>query len=320
MKAFYENQIAHQILEGVLAKESAGHAYLIHGADGLGKRHFAMQFAMSLLCEQADKPCGHCKACVKMMHGTHPDFEVIEPTGKSESITVEMVRSLRMSCAIKPNESRYKLYLIANIHRMTPGALNAFLKTLEEPPCHVVFLLTCPAMQLLTPTILSRVTPVPLFAVSDQTVRQVLQADFAQTAEELREQAVALSEGNIGKARQILSDDEFSQSRQLAIDFCNAIAKKQEYQLLLQLSGFGRDKQKVIVLLQDVGAMMRLALRDKITHGQSSACPALTQYLTQKQLLQLLEVCADGQQRLQSNANYNLSLNAIVARIGQCVN
>lgn len=319
MNSFYGNETACRMLATLVGREHPGHAYLIYGADGLGKKTFATYFAKSLLCGGTNRPCFSCPSCVKMQHGTHPDFRVVDETTKSGVIAVDTVRALRLDCAIKPNEGDYKIYLIPNIERMTEGAFNAFLKTLEEPPRHVVFLLTTAGTELLAPTILSRVTPIGLFPLSDEQVRDALAKDFQNTEEVLREQAIQLAEGNLGLARSILSDAGFAQREEQAATFCKALATGQEYTLLRLLTQFERDKPALRELLERVQLTLRGALRARVDRSWN-ASPGeqhLSQRLSQKQLLDLLDYLGDTLQRLNGNENYNLKMFALAAGIGQ---
>lgn len=317
MSSFYGNETACRMLASIVERERPGHAYLIYGADGLGKKTFAAHFAKSLLCEGSRKPCFSCPSCIKMQHGTHPDFKVLDETTKSGAIAVDTVRALRLDCAVMPNESTYKIYLIPNIERMTEGAFNAFLKTLEEPPKHVVFLLTAAGTELLAPTILSRVTPIGLFPLPDEIVREVLERDFSATEVSLREQAVALSEGNLGLARGMLSDAGFAEREERVRAFCKAIALRQEYSLLLLLMQFERDKPALQELLSRLLLVVRGALRFRVDGSRTVQLEEqkLAEHLSQKQLLDLLEYLADALNRLSGNENYNLKMFALAAGI-----
>ena len=133
----------------------------------MGKKTFARWFAKLILCKGETKPCGVCSACRKITAGTHPDVQIWEEETKSGMLSVGFVRDLRRDCAILPNESDYKIYIIPHMERMNDSAFNALLKTLEEPPKHVVFLLTAPNPDELADTVRSRVVPIQLYPLTD---------------------------------------------------------------------------------------------------------------------------------------------------------
>lgn len=322
MNPFYGNETATRMLASLTEGGHLGHAYLFYGADGLGKKTLATQFAMRILCGGEVKPCLSCPACIKMQHGTHPDFKIIDEVTKSGAMTVDTVRSLRFDCAVKPNEADYKIYLLPNIERMTEGAFNAFLKTLEEPPRHVVFLLTAAGTELLAPTILSRVTPVPLYPLDEQTVFEALAADFSKTEERLRRQAALLSEGNLGVARAILSDAGFADREAKVQAFCDTVALRQEYALLRWLVQFDRDKAALQEVLERVLWAVRGALLCRVDSSRTPKAEEekLTQRWSSTQLMDLLAYLEEMRQRLAGNGNYNLTLFALAAGIGRRMN
>ncbi|MBL8615553.1 MAG: DNA polymerase III subunit gamma/tau [Deltaproteobacteria bacterium] len=132
------------------------HAFLFTGARGVGKTSAARVLARALNCEQPDgiEPCGQCPMCVEIRGGACPD--VIEIDGASNN-SVDDVRELRDSVRYLPQRGKRKIYIIDEVHMLSRGAFNALLKTLEEPPDHVVFIFATTEPQKIPETILSRV-------------------------------------------------------------------------------------------------------------------------------------------------------------------
>jgi DNA polymerase-3 subunit gamma/tau len=132
------------------------HAYLFCGARGVGKTTAARAFAKALNCVRGPtpEPCGTCRSCTEIGAGTSPDL--IEIDGASNN-SVEDVRELRDTVNYLPTAGRFKVYLVDEVHMLSKAAFNALLKTLEEPPAHVVFLFATTEPNRILDTILSRV-------------------------------------------------------------------------------------------------------------------------------------------------------------------
>ncbi|HML47368.1 MAG TPA: DNA polymerase III subunit delta', partial [Clostridia bacterium] len=120
----------------------AGHAYVLNGPAGVGKRTLALLCAQTLFCraETGRRPCGECPPCLRFAHGNHPDSFLLEAEG---SLGVEAVRALSFALQERAYEAGAKAVRILGADRMTVQAQNALLKTLEEPPGRTVFLLAC---------------------------------------------------------------------------------------------------------------------------------------------------------------------------------
>ncbi|MBR5426645.1 MAG: DNA polymerase III subunit [Clostridiales bacterium] len=161
---------------GVALTGEPGHAFLLVGPSGIGKKTLAREFAKGLLCAHptADGACGTCPNCHYMQAGTHPDYkELLLPAGE-KNIKVADVRSKILSdVGIMSQIADRKVYLI-DADGLAEEGQNALLKTLEEPPKHVVFLLTVSDESKLLPTILSRTVSIRLLPNTEEEVKKVL--------------------------------------------------------------------------------------------------------------------------------------------------
>lgn len=144
-----------QALSNAIATHRIGHAYLFTGARGVGKTSTARIFAKALNCIAGPtaEPCNECDACIGISAGE--DVDVLEIDGASNR-GIDEIRQLRQNVSIRPSRSRFKIYIIDEVHMLTREAFNALLKTLEEPPNHVKFIFCTTEATKIPITILSR--------------------------------------------------------------------------------------------------------------------------------------------------------------------
>jgi len=157
-------------IQNALASNKIAHAYLFCGPRGTGKTSMAKLFAKALNCEEGfGHQCNKCDNCHSVTDGSHPD--VIEIDAASNN-GVEEVRDLIEKVKYLPIKGKYKVYIIDEVHMMTSGAFNALLKTLEEPPAHVVFILATTEPHKVLPTIVSRCQRYDFTKVEDDAIRE----------------------------------------------------------------------------------------------------------------------------------------------------
>ncbi|MBR6641761.1 MAG: DNA polymerase III subunit gamma/tau, partial [Clostridia bacterium] len=144
-----------KILKNQLKTGKVSHAYIFSGTRGTGKTTAAKVFARAINClnPRDGEPCNECEACKSILDGTTPD--VIEMDAASNN-GVDNIRTIRQEVAYSTTGLKYKVYIIDEVHMLSGGAFNALLKTLEEPPANVVFILATTEEHKILPTILSR--------------------------------------------------------------------------------------------------------------------------------------------------------------------
>ena len=142
------------VLQGALEAGRVGHAYLFSGPRGVGKTTTARLIAMTANCQSGGKkPCGECESCLSVRSGSHPDVLEIDAASNN---SVDDVRELRGKVDLAAMRGGKKIYILDEAHMMSRAAFNALLKTLEEPPEHVIFILATTEPEKIIPTILSR--------------------------------------------------------------------------------------------------------------------------------------------------------------------
>lgn len=143
-----------QTLKNAIIQNRIAHAYLFCGPRGTGKTSIAKIFAKTLNCTNSqDAPCGVCENCKMAANGSHPDIIEIDAASNNG---VDEVRNLIDKVKYAPMQGKYKIYIIDEVHMMTSGAFNALLKTIEEPPAHVIFIFATTEPNKVLPTIISR--------------------------------------------------------------------------------------------------------------------------------------------------------------------
>ena len=193
-------------LKNALATGKIAHAYLFAGPRGTGKTTMAKLFAKALNCEEGiGCQCNKCKNCVAITEGNHPD--VLELDAASNN-GVDEIRELIDKVKYGTILGKYKVYIIDEVHMLSTGAFNALLKTLEEPPEHVIFILATTEPHKILPTILSRCQRYDFNKVSEKDIKERIKAVLLNENVEYNEQAidliVNLADGGMRDALSIL--------------------------------------------------------------------------------------------------------------------
>jgi DNA polymerase-3 subunit delta' len=218
----WDNIVGHEwavdLLKGAIANKRTGHAYLITGPRQVGKTTLARTFAQALNCldESVEaRPCGRCRPCILIGSGRHPDIRLLLPevSGRGKfTIKIEQIRSLQQELSLTAAEARYKVAILKQFDAANASAANAFLKTLEEPPNHVILLLTAAEADTLLPTISSRCRTIALRPLPAWQIEQVLQEQHQVETEQARLLA-HLSNGRLGWAIQASREPVVLQER-----------------------------------------------------------------------------------------------------------
>lgn len=176
-------------LKNQIKADRIGHAYLFCGTRGTGKTTVAKIFAKAVNCEHPvdGSPCGECQSCRAITEGS--SMNVIEIDAASNN-GVDNIRQIREEVTYRPTEGRYKVYIIDEVHMLSAGAFNALLKTLEEPPSYVIFILATTEAHKIPITILSRCQRYDFHRISIDTIASRLSDLMEQEQVEVEERAI----------------------------------------------------------------------------------------------------------------------------------
>ena len=327
MGNFYGNKNALVQIGSALKNDKLNHAYLICGVEGIGKTTFAKYFAKSILCNDKKQSenglfaCGVCSSCSKFDNGSHPDaveYGNMESSGKN-SFHVKETRELKLETYVKPNESDYRINLLYNIQSMTTSAANSLLKILEEPPEHVIFIMTCDNKNALMPTVISRVIPINLAPLHVQEVYDAIINLMQISDSKLAETAAMQSDGILGKAldfitEQTQEDEKESKKKSINIqELANILIQGNAYNSLAAVSKIENDRQKAIMLIEELRELFAQILRGneiKLTNKKS-----FNSHLTISKISVIIEKLGELNEKLQANANVQLILTILVDTI-----
>ena len=176
-------------LKNQIQTDRIGHAYLFCGTRGTGKTTVAKIFAKAVNCQHPveGSPCGECAMCRSIAAGT--SMNVIEIDAASNN-GVDNIREIREEVAYRPTEGRYKVYIIDEVHMLSIGAFNALLKTLEEPPEYVIFILATTEAHKIPVTILSRCQRYDFKRISIETISERLRELIGKEDLDVEDKAV----------------------------------------------------------------------------------------------------------------------------------
>jgi DNA polymerase-3 subunit gamma/tau len=329
-------------LKNAVAQNRLAHAYLFVGPRGTGKTSTARILAKSLNCVKGPTvtPCGECDNCREIAAGN--SLDVIEIDGASNN-SVEDVRQLRENVRYAPAKGHYKIYLIDEVHMLSPAAFNALLKTLEEPPAHVKFIFATTEPQKVLPTILSRCQRFDLHRIPANLIAKHLQ--FIAGKEKIALEPAAAhaiargAEGGLRDAESMLDQlvafcgEKISEndvldvfgftSEQTVADLTGRILRGETpgaIDLLHQQSEAGKDMMR---LMSDLIAYLRDllvfkakpdALKEDVEADVQTSLATHAELVTTGHLLELLDQFAAAEGRMKWAPNKKLHLEVAIIK------
>ena len=280
-----ENPVEKSIL-GALYSRRFPHAAILEGASPEERMSLAKTIAAALVCTNADAPCGVCPNCKKAASDSHADILIYSVEDKPKAFKVDIVREIRSKAYIVPNEADRKVFILENSHTMGVEGQNAILKILEEPPAYVNFILLCSSKSGFLPTVLSRA-----------------------------------SVYNLGETS--ASDDE-SVSGEKIIDAAKAVALSvtalNDFETVKAAAVFEKDAKllrEALPVIQEIfAAALRIKFHAAEEESEFGTLPAeLSQKLSRRSLLELIEATDSLMNSIKLNANHNLTVTALCTKL-----
>jgi DNA polymerase III subunit gamma/tau len=331
-----------QTLKNAIQQRRLAHAYLFVGPRGTGKTSTARILAKALNCVQGptSTPCGVCDSCREIALGI--SLDVLEIDGASNN-SVDQVRELRDNVRFAPVRGRYKVYIIDEVHMLTQQAFNALLKTLEEPPQHVIFVFATTEPHKVLPTILSRCQRFDLHRIPPRIIAEHLNYIAKQEGVTLSAAAAnaiaAAADGGLRDAESMLdqlvafcgtSIDEQQvlevfglTAEQVVLDLSQAIITRESTKALHLIHSqqeAGKDLSKLLADLLNFLRSLLIAqvdassLQDEQSEKAKTITASLKTKLNTSQLLRLMEILSEVEPTLKWATNKKLHLELAVIR------
>ncbi|RJP21992.1 MAG: DNA polymerase III subunit delta' [Candidatus Abyssobacteria bacterium SURF_5] len=256
-------------LRSALSKQRVAHAYLFLGPSGVGRKLTARVFAAALNCEGAldERPCGACPSCRLIGEGRHPDVQIILPTKRSATITVNQIEGLLPFAYMRPIKGRTKVFIFSEADRLGLASANKMLKTFEEPPPSTVFILITDRPENMLPTVASRCQPVKFGRLTAETIKKILVRDFHVEAGRASV-AAELAEGQVTRALQFTDPERLEAITGIISSLGGCSERLQAYDRLLALFNDERLKlqeqaeKDIAPSPEEAGASAKSALAD----------------------------------------------------------
>ena len=305
-------------------------SYILSGPEGFGKKSFAEEFAMALICENPgdNGACGQCKCCKYMKEGTLPDVLRLVPAESGKQIKAEAVRDVIEDIIISPQFSSRKICLV-DLDHMTETLQNLLLKPTEDPPKHVIFIMTTSAYPKVISTLRSRSVNLVLLPYSDAQIAKILSDRLEGVSSDKINEAVEFSAGNPGKAISLAQDPLFSDLKDDVMDLILAVPVVSYTNILTEKLGLFTDNKD---RADDILILMVRALEDilKVKVAEKNARPDIryeadlprierfiSQYpnVTASTIGRSVAAVEELRSALAVNANYEASCGACLLKI-----
>lgn len=317
----HEQIIAH--LQNAIEEDKVSHAYIFNGPEASGKMMLAEAFAMALQCEgEGKRPCLECRSCRQAADHNQPDIIYVSHE-KPNTIGVDDIRTqINNDIDIKPYSSRYKVYIVDEAQKMNQQAQNALLKTIEEPPAYAIILLLTTNADSFLQTILSRCITLNLKAVKEDKIKEYLMKHY-QIPDYQADICAAFSQGNVGKAIQLASSEEFGELKASVLQ----LMKRLEDIDLYEMTGAVKQIAEYKLSVNDYFDLMMIWFRDvlylKATNDVDGLIFKDEVYDIKKQAAKrsyqgietILEVLEKAKIRLNANVNFDLVIELLLLTI-----
>ena len=314
----HEDIIAH--FKSSIETGNVGHAYIISGDAGSGKKTLAYAFADTLECEAGGtEPCGNCQSCLQISTGNYPDIITVTHE-KPNLISVDEVREQLVNTVdVKPYKGKYKIYVIPDAELLNVQAQNAILKTIEEPPAYAVILLLTTNLDKLLETVQSRCLKLQTKPIRERDVLAYLTNVMGLTKEKAYF-CLDFAQGNLGKAIKLAGNEEYAEIVDSVVNVLTHIGDMD----VETLGKAVKDIEQFKMSMNDYMDLMMMWYRDammiKITgnvdkilfKNEFSTLKKQAGKLTFKSIEDKIDAIAKAEQRLLANANFEVTIELLL--------
>ena len=317
----HEQIIAH--LQNAIEEDKVSHAYIFNGPEASGKMMLAEAFAMALQCEgEGKRPCLECRSCRQAADHNQPDIIYVSHE-KPNTIGVDDIRTqINNDIDIKPYSSRYKVYIVDEAQKMNQQAQNALLKTIEEPPAYAIILLLTTNADSFLQTILSRCITLNLKAVKEDKIKEYLMKHY-QIPDYQADICAAFSQGNVGKAIQLASSEEFGELKASVLQLMKRLEDIDLYEMTGAVKQIAEYKLSVndyfdlmmiwfcdVLYLKATNDVDGLIFKDEVYDIKKQAAKRSYQGIET-----ILEALEKAKIRLNANVNFDLVIELLLLTI-----
>lgn len=313
------------------------HAYLLVGPAQVGKMTLALDLAMALNCqaENSARPCGECPVCLKISAGKHSDIQVVdlnqnpdpEETKEKKLIGIGQINEVLHSSNLPPFEGRRRFYIINEAGNLSIDAANRLLKTLEEPPANVTFILLTSNLRLIPATVISRCQKLTLSRMKTADIEAALKNNWQVEAEKAR-LVSRLSHGSLGWAVTASQDTKMLEERQEQIEKMLAVVKagySERFASAAQLAlQFGKKRESVYATLEswidwwrDILLVKTGCDSDIVNFDHLAAFKEMAGGLTLFQIKDSINKVNAALQQLKMNVNSRLVMEALMLNMAR---
>jgi DNA polymerase-3 subunit delta' len=305
MKSIVGNEKTLSYLNKSVLEDNLSHAYLFCGPESVGKTKTAIALAKQLLCEGTNpSSCNDCPSCKLFVNGNHPDFFQLD----HDPILVEEIRELVNSLELRPYRGRGKVALLSHAEKLTTQALNAFLKTLEEPTSQTTIILTTENKKNLLPTIVSRARLVNFCLVPEKQIFEHLNSGLG-VKKDVAQSICGLAAGRIGVAISLFEGESaIADTMEQTTDFSKVYRSQDIFEKISYANSVSRDKDSLISKLQAIelwarGELLGLSARDGNRDGNKEKI---------NEMVALMDNIAKSRELIKQNVNAKLVIEGLL--------
>ncbi len=308
----FEDIIGQETVKNMLMRsinaDKVSHSYIIEGAKGMGKKLVAYTFANYLVCEN-HTVCGSCSGCLKAKAGTHPDILTVLPDEGKKTIGTDNIREIIKKAMVKPYEADKKIIILPDCDGITTAAQNAMLKIIEEPPPYIVFLILIQNSNSLLETVRSRSIKLSMSLYSDTEIKKAL------GGADINPYILAYCEGNIGKAKELVFDEDFITLRDSFFEILPYLTAEKRYKVFEIADFFEKEKDNAELLLDFMLSFFRDVILIKCGNGNmlqntdKSHLPQMfSDKITMAAAVEIVALILKTKQMLARNVNFSLAV------------